>query len=403
MKRIIKPAFSLALICAILLSAAPALAYSGSSAATQAKALKMLGLFNGTDSGFELDRAPTRMEALIMLLRMTGQEKSALEYTGAHPFTDAPDWPDGEAYISYAFNTGLTKGVSETSYDPTAIAGAQTYITLMLRALGHDGSAAWENWEGLAQTAGLLPEGVDTENFRRGDVVLVSFAALGAQMADGSGTLAQKLIGEAVFTAEELAAAQEQVSAAALHIPDVPENERVEDEWFEDAAFLGHSLMDGFRMFSGLTTGDMFVKTSMTVRSSGSFIESMAAKQYGKIYILLGVNEIGFDPDYFKEQYAAMLDSIIGQQPQADIYILSLTPVSAAKSAEAGNLNMTRVKLYNERLYALAAEKGCYYIDMVDALADETGYLPAAVTSDGVHFSASHYKLWMEYLRVHHI
>ncbi|MCD8255374.1 MAG: hypothetical protein LUC36_07540, partial [Oscillospiraceae bacterium] len=33
----------------------------------------------------------------------------------------------------------------------------------------------------------------------------------------------------------------------------VGEAERVDDEWFDDAAFLGNSLVEGFRMFSGLT------------------------------------------------------------------------------------------------------------------------------------------------------
>ena len=181
-----------------------------------------------------------------------------------------------------------------------------------------------------------------------------------------------------------------------------PYAERVDDEWFSDAAFLGNSLVDGFRLFSGLTTCDVYAATSMTVVGAGNLISQMNAKQYGKVYILLGINEIGYDADYFKGLYANMLDTIIAGQPDADIYVMGLTPVSEQKSTTDATFTMDRVRTYNEKLLALAIEKGCYYIDLCEALSDESGYLPASVTTDGVHFSASHYQVWLEYLRTHH-
>ena len=181
-----------------------------------------------------------------------------------------------------------------------------------------------------------------------------------------------------------------------------PYAESVDDEWFSDAAFLGNSLVDGFRLFSGLTTCDVYAATSMTVMGAGNLISQMNAKQYGKVYILLGINEIGYDADYFKTQYSNMLDTIIAGQPDADIYIMGLTPISEAKSTTDSTFTMDRVRTYNEKLLELAVEKGCYYIDLCEALSDETGYLPASVTTDGIHFSASHYLVWLEYLRTHH-
>lgn len=183
----------------------------------------------------------------------------------------------------------------------------------------------------------------------------------------------------------------------------VPLAESVDDAWFSDAAFLGNSLVDGFRLFSGLTTCDVYAATSMTVLGADKLIEQMSAEQYGKVYILLGINEIGFDADYFKGIYADMLDAIREQQPDADIYIMSLTPVSEQKSTTDSTFSMDRIRLYNEKLLELAEEKSCYYIDLIEALADDTGYLPATATADGVHFAASHYQVWLEYLRTHHV
>lgn len=182
----------------------------------------------------------------------------------------------------------------------------------------------------------------------------------------------------------------------------VGEAERVDDEWFDDAAFLGNSLVEGFRMFSGLTNCDFYCATSLAVTGAGPLIDDMAQHEYGKIYILLGINEIGYEPDYFKELYGDMLDTIAENHPDADIYIMAVTPVTEKKSNSGGYFTMERVTAYNEKLLELAEEKGCWFVDLVEALAGEDGYLPEDVTTDGVHFAASHYSVWLEYLRTHH-
>lgn len=199
--------------------------------------------------------------------------------------------------------------------------------------------------------------------------------------------------------------------------PTIPlQDEPADDEFFADAAFMGNSLMNGFELYSGLTTPDYYTATSMTVLgatskycvslengNAGTMVDGLTQKQYGKIYILLGINEIGLNVDYFIEQYTAMLDKIMEVQEDCTIYIMGISPVSMAKSSSDSNFNMTRVGEYNEALFQLAKDKGCYYMDLVEALADETGYLPAAETTDGVHFSANLYTVWVDYVRTHYV
>ena len=197
--------------------------------------------------------------------------------------------------------------------------------------------------------------------------------------------------------------------------PDLSAREAKDDEFFADAAFMGNSLMDGFRLFSGLTTCDYYAATSMTVvgattkacitldsGAAGTLVDGLIQKPYGKIYILLGINEIGFDVQTFIDYYSTMLDAIIAGQPDCDIYIMGITPVSAAKSASGEVFNMTRITEYNTALRQLAADKGCYYMDLVAALAGPDGYLPAAETTDGVHFSTKVYQTWLDYVRTHY-
>ena len=197
--------------------------------------------------------------------------------------------------------------------------------------------------------------------------------------------------------------------------PDLSAREAKDDEFFSDAAFMGNSLMDGFRLFSGLTTCDYYAATSMTVvgadskacitldnGASGTLVQGVTQKPYGKIYILLGINEIGFEVETFIDYYSRMLDTIIAAQPDCQIYIMGITPVSAVKSGSGEVFNMTRITEYNTALHQLAADKGCYYMDLVSALAGPDGYLPSSETTDGVHFSTKVYQTWLDYVRTHY-
>ena len=173
---------------------------------TMAAALKRLSLFAGvSDTDFALDRAPTRVEAVVMLLRLTGEAAKAESGAWKHPFKDVPDWAD--KYVGYAYTTGLAGGESATSFG-TGQASAAVYLTFVLRALGYTdrGEGAQFSWDDpftLARAVGILPDGVCLDPFLRADVAAVSYAALGATLRDASGTLADKLIRAGTFTREQ--------------------------------------------------------------------------------------------------------------------------------------------------------------------------------------------------------
>ena len=72
--------------------------------------LNCLGLFKGTDNGYELDLSMNRAEAGTMLVRLLGAEATAEAGTWQHPFTDTPDW--AEQAMGYMFANGLTQGMT---------------------------------------------------------------------------------------------------------------------------------------------------------------------------------------------------------------------------------------------------------------------------------------------------
>lgn len=199
MKKII----SIFLILAMCLSLVPQVFAADNISKTEeiAQNLKSLGIFRGvSDTEFDLGRAPTRVEALIMLVRLLGKEAEAQQGNYKHPFTDVPQWAD--AYVGYAYEKGLTNGISETEFG-TADANVRMYLSFVLRALGYsekENDFSYDDPFTLSYHAGILPAGVDRENFLRADCVMISYAALTAYMRNSVSTLAAKLIKEGVFT-----------------------------------------------------------------------------------------------------------------------------------------------------------------------------------------------------------
>lgn len=163
--------------------------------------LKALSLFKGvSDADFALSNAPTRVEAVVMLIRMLGKENEALSGEWEQPFGDVAPWAD--KYIGYAYYEGLTQGVSNTQFG-IGNASSATFLTLVLRALGYsdaNGDFSFSDPYSLAKSIGILPSEVDTTNFLRADAVLVSYSAISANIKGTNKALAEKLISDGVFT-----------------------------------------------------------------------------------------------------------------------------------------------------------------------------------------------------------
>ena len=163
--------------------------------------LNALGLFKGTMEGYELERIPTRVEASVMLVRLLGKEAAALNSTDQHPFTDTPEWADG--YISYMYAQGLTKGVSEFSFEPNSNCDGKMFVTFALRALGFDDSKGDFEYDQALNFGRMqqLLTGDDVlryaeSGFKRGDMVIIANNALAVELNGSDKMLIEKLYEE---------------------------------------------------------------------------------------------------------------------------------------------------------------------------------------------------------------
>ncbi len=193
-----------------------------------AAALRLLSLFRGTDTAYgggnDLDRVPTRSQAIIMLIRMLGEEDAALACTAKHPFVDVPDWC--APYVSYAYEKGYSNGVGRDRYGRELFgsdmdASAIMYTEFMLRALGYSSTDVSDISDALerAQSVGVITAGevssLKSTDFLRADVVYLSYYALSARMSDGT-ELSRRLSGAGVFSAADYRTAQALVTTGRI-------------------------------------------------------------------------------------------------------------------------------------------------------------------------------------------
>ncbi|MBD5484933.1 MAG: hypothetical protein HDR18_05325 [Lachnospiraceae bacterium] len=185
--------------------------------------------------------------------------------------------------------------------------------------------------------------------------------------------------------------------------------------YFHDAAFLGDSRTLGISDYAGLEEADFYCDSGMmifklleekvTYQKTGEKVDLnqvLQEKQYGKIYIMLGMNELGYgNTEMYLEQYRKVLNQIKEWQPQAIIYVMANLHVSREKNNMETEFNNININDKNAASAQLANGTDIFYLDANPLFTDEDGFLNADLSFDGVHLYAQHYDVWREFLLEH--
>ena len=189
----------------------------------------------------------------------------------------------------------------------------------------------------------------------------------------------------------------------------------VDESYLNGALFIGDSRTVALQMYGGLVNSNFFVNTGMNIwkvmesqiaNVNGQNMTVDAALQvakYDKIYIMLGINEVGTGtPDTFLQQYCVVINRIKQLQPQAVIYIQSIMHVTQSKDDANTSVSNVNINARNEKLKTLADNVSVFWLDENEVFdLAGTGKLNPEYTSDGVHLKAKYIQLWVKYLLSH--
>ncbi len=298
-------------------------------------------------------------------------------------------------------------------------------------------AAAGDNSEDDAQTAGQengettgAQEHSESENSENADAQDVAVSESSGENGETVGDqqeaeTANNTGNEQVTDAETSAEATEELEEEKYVLAEVP------DEYFADALFIGDSRTVGLSEYCEqlVDVATFYSKISLTIydfdkkefvevpiKQEGeeeaepedistekvTIEEALSRQEFGKVYIMLGLNELGSGSvESFCESYGNVINRIHELQPEATIYIQGIMHVTAEKSDHDKIFKNSTINERNEGLKGLADNQHVFYIDMNEATDDENGNLTSELSFDNIHLKAKSYALWYDYLKTH--
>lgn len=227
-----------------------------------------------------------------------------------------------------------------------------------------------------------------------------------------------EMIAETIGTETEDTETIEKTDAPAESADEPVEFETVDESYFDDALIIGDSRAVGLYEYAQMDNAEFYVSSGMNIykvfedptwkMTDGNWPQNLrttlSEKQYGKIYLILGINEMGVgDVDYFIKNYGEVIEEIRMLQPDAIIFIHGILRVTEERSEKGDYITNAGIDERNRRLKEFADNRTIFYLDVNELFCDETGALNPELSNDGVHLYAQYIASWKEYLLAHGI
>lgn len=196
-----------------------------------------------------------------------------------------------------------------------------------------------------------------------------------------------------------------------------PVFQTVGEDYFADAVFIGDSRTVGMYEYSslhdistfyastGLSVHKLFTAKIVEVpgqRSKITVEQALSENQFAKVYFMMGINEMGTGtPESFLDKYEECVNRIRELQPDAIIYLQGIMQVTAERSAQGDYITNEGIALRNEGIKTLADDETIFYLEVNEAVCDDSGGMMSEYTHDGVHLKAQYIDLWKDYLKNH--
>lgn len=250
--------------------------------------------------------------------------------------------------------------------------------------------------------AAVDPTGVYRDYLEKLEPLTPPVAAMATALADG----VYPWTAPPADTPEPEPEPQPQPGPAPIPEPD-PRFTQVDASYFDDAVFIGDSHTDGFMDYAGLPNADYLCRTGLTVWSAAedaefpggqTLAQALSGKHYGKVYMMLGINELGTgSAESWAAQYKVLLDQVRSLQPDAIVFLQAIFHTTQEKSDSTFYTNST-INARNTELQKLADGVNVFFVDCNPVFDDSSGALRADYSGDGVHVKAAYYPLWRDYL-----
>lgn len=174
------------------------------------------------------------------------------------------------------------------------------------------------------------------------------------------------------------------------------------DSWFKQAWIMGDSVSESLANYEVIPNLQVFHKTGQSPRGAlrnhhykvnGKYLtmaERMVTRTPEKLLLMLGSNGIDHEKlSSVKQEYHELVDYLMENLPDCDIYLLAVTPVAPVATKRYPKLTMDNIRSFNEEMYEIAKTHGLHYVDIFTPLLSEDGkrIRMGYNTGDGIHLT----------------
>ena len=181
-------------------------------------------------------------------------------------------------------------------------------------------------------------------------------------------------------------------------------------EYFDNTLFIGDSRTAGLRQFGYFETADFFATPGLSVYSLPQtkvdvegyekikLEELLVEKEYDRIYVMLGMNELGYRFPQTVERYRDFIEDLQDQEPCAQLILCANLHVTSTRSNNDKFFNNANIDKMNEEIRILAEEKELIFLDINELFDNEAGELSKEVASDDSHVTVENYIRWCDWI-----
>ena len=178
----------------------------------------------------------------------------------------------------------------------------------------------------------------------------------------------------------------------------------------KDSLFIGDSRTVGLSEYACIDDADFFSDVGMSVYNiyqktisvptvgKVTLHELLTHKTYRKIYIMLGINEMGYDFDNILVHYKKLVKFIKEKQPEATLFIQANLHVTKVRSNSDKVINNHNINQLNTALSKIADNTKIFYLDVNFMFDDENGHLSSDKSNDNTHLYAKYYAEWGKWI-----
>lgn len=174
--------------------------------------------------------------------------------------------------------------------------------------------------------------------------------------------------------------------------------------------FIGDSRTVGLMEYGNIKNADFFANSGMSVYNvykkkisvprvgKVSLEKLLSKKKYDRIYVMMGINEGGYDFNKTVGKYKSLIKYIMKRQPKAKIIIQANLHVTKKRSNADKYINNNKINKFNKAISKIADKKKIIYIDANVLFDDKSGNMDRKKTADEVHPYAKYYTQWGKWI-----